>query len=118
MVTDLAAIEVLLGTIDTDTSALAGAVDGTEVQVDIVSSALPTGAATDPRAQRMRQQLASGTPACGEAGLHGRESGLPEAPLWRVQRDFASKQHRQIKVFLPEYKWKIFLAAQIKPWMP
>lgn len=40
--TDAAAIEVLLGTIDADTSALAGAVAGTEVQVDIVAS-LPAG---------------------------------------------------------------------------
>lgn len=39
-------IEALLGTIDADTSALAGAVAGTEVQVDIVSSALPSGAST------------------------------------------------------------------------
>lgn len=39
-------IETLLGTIDTDTSTLAGAVSGTEMQVDVVSSALPTGAAT------------------------------------------------------------------------
>lgn len=39
-------IEALLTTIDADTSSLAGAITGTEVQVDIVSSALPTGAAT------------------------------------------------------------------------
>lgn len=38
MVTDLAAIEVLLGTIDADTSTLAGAVSGSEMQVDIVSA--------------------------------------------------------------------------------
>lgn len=37
----------LLGTIDADTSALAGCVGGTEVQVDVVSSALPSGAATE-----------------------------------------------------------------------
>lgn len=36
-----------LGTIDADTSALAGCVAGTEVQVDVVSSALPSGAATE-----------------------------------------------------------------------
>lgn len=35
-------IETLLGTIDADTSALAGAVSGTEVQVDVVAS-LPAG---------------------------------------------------------------------------
>lgn len=35
-------VETLLGTIDADTSALAGAVDGTEVQVDVVA-ALPAG---------------------------------------------------------------------------
>lgn len=40
------ASEALLTTIDADTSALAGAVAGTEVQVDVVSSALPTGAST------------------------------------------------------------------------
>jgi hypothetical protein len=40
-------IETLLGTIDADTSALAAAVDGTEMQVDVVSSALPTGASTE-----------------------------------------------------------------------
>lgn len=39
-------IEALLGTIDADTSTLAGAVSGTEVQVDVISSALPTGAAS------------------------------------------------------------------------
>jgi hypothetical protein len=36
----------LLGTIDADTSALAGTVSGSELQVDVVTSALPTGAAT------------------------------------------------------------------------
>ena len=36
----------LLTTIDADTSILAGAVSGTEMQVDVVSSALPSGAAT------------------------------------------------------------------------
>jgi hypothetical protein len=36
----------VLDSIDTNTTTLAGAVDGTEVQADIVSSALPTGAAT------------------------------------------------------------------------
>lgn len=56
-VTDLAAIEVLLGTIDSDTSALAGAVSGTEMQVDVVTSALPTGAST-----------AAKQPALGTAG--------------------------------------------------
>lgn len=40
--TDAAAIEVLLGTIDADTSSLAGAVSGTEMQVDVVGS-LPAG---------------------------------------------------------------------------
>lgn len=39
-------IEGLLTTIDGDTSTLAGAVAGTEMQVDIVTSALPSGAAT------------------------------------------------------------------------
>lgn len=37
----------LLTTIGADTSALAGCVGGTEVQVDVVSSALPSGAATE-----------------------------------------------------------------------
>ena len=36
----------LLTTIDTDTSTLAGAVAGNELQVDVVSSSLPSGAAT------------------------------------------------------------------------
>lgn len=36
----------LLTTIDSDTSALAGTVVGAELQVDVVTSALPTGAAT------------------------------------------------------------------------
>lgn len=40
--TDAAAIETLLGTIDADTSALAGAVSGSEVQVDVVSMPAPT----------------------------------------------------------------------------
>lgn len=50
-------IEGLLTTIDADTSALAGAVAGAEVQVDIVSSALPSGAATSAK-----------QPALGTAG--------------------------------------------------
>jgi hypothetical protein len=45
MVIDLAAIEVLLGTIDADTSALFGCVDGTELQVDVVS--MPGGSYPD-----------------------------------------------------------------------
>jgi hypothetical protein len=40
------AVQALLGTIDADTSALAGTVSGSEIQADVVSSALPTGAAT------------------------------------------------------------------------
>ena len=44
---DLAAINALAVTIDADTSTLAGAVTGTEVQVDVVTSALPTDAATE-----------------------------------------------------------------------
>jgi len=54
MVVDLAAIEALLGTIDADTGAIKTAVElldnaisGSEMQVDVVSSALPTGAALD-----------------------------------------------------------------------
>lgn len=39
-------VEGLLTTIDADTSALAGAVSGTEMQVDVLTSALPSGAAT------------------------------------------------------------------------
>jgi len=50
-------VETLLGTIDADTSTLAGAVSGTEMQVDVVSSALPTGAST-----------AAKQPALGTAG--------------------------------------------------
>ncbi len=38
--------DALLTTIDADTSTIAGAVAGTEMQVDVVTSALPTGAAT------------------------------------------------------------------------
>jgi hypothetical protein len=38
--------EALLTTIDADTSTLAGAVSGTEMQVDVITSALPSGAAT------------------------------------------------------------------------
>jgi len=37
----------LLSAIDADTTALAGCVAGSELQVDVVSSALPTGAATE-----------------------------------------------------------------------
>lgn len=44
--TDAAAIEVLLTAMDADTSAIAGAVSGTEMQVDVVTSALPSGAST------------------------------------------------------------------------
>ncbi len=36
----------ILTTIDADTSTLAGAVSGTEMQVDVITSALPSGAAT------------------------------------------------------------------------
>ena len=50
-------VETLLGTIDADTSALAGAVAGTEVQVDVLTSALPSGAST-----------AAKQPALGTAG--------------------------------------------------
>jgi hypothetical protein len=50
-------LEGLLTTIDADTSSLAGCVAGTELQVDVVSSALPTGAAT-----------AAKQPALGTAG--------------------------------------------------
>lgn len=39
-------IEGLLTTIDADTSTIAGAVSGTEMQVDVVTSALPSGAST------------------------------------------------------------------------
>lgn len=39
-------IEGLLTTIDADTGALAGTVSGSELQVDVVTSALPTGAST------------------------------------------------------------------------
>tara|TARA_R110000772_G_scaffold25515_10_gene66506 strand:+ start:258 stop:968 length:711 start_codon:yes stop_codon:yes gene_type:complete len=46
LVVDAAASEALLTTIDADTSTLAGAVAGTEMQVDVVTSALPTGAAS------------------------------------------------------------------------
>lgn len=50
-------LEGLLTTIDADTSTLAGAVAGTEMQVDVVTSALPSGAAT-----------AAKQPALGTAG--------------------------------------------------
>ena len=39
-------VEGLLTTIDADTGTIAGAVSGLEMQVDVVTSALPTGAAT------------------------------------------------------------------------
>lgn len=52
-------VEALLGTIDADTSTLAGAVSGTEVQVDIVSSALPTGASTLGEQQTQTTHLAA-----------------------------------------------------------
>lgn len=39
-------VEGLLTTIDSDTGTIAGAVSGSEMQVDVVTSALPTGAAT------------------------------------------------------------------------
>jgi len=39
-------VETLLGTIDADTSTLAGAVSGTEMQVDVLTSALPTANTT------------------------------------------------------------------------
>jgi hypothetical protein len=50
-------VEALLTTIDGDTGALAATVSGSELQVDVVSSALPTGAAT-----------AAKQPALGTAG--------------------------------------------------
>lgn len=59
-------IEGLLTTIDTDTGSiatsattLAGAVSGSEMQVDIVSSALPTGAATSTKQDTGNTSLAS-----------------------------------------------------------
>jgi hypothetical protein len=48
---------VLLGTIDADTGALAGCVAGTELQVDIVSSALPADAATQTTLAAIAGQL-------------------------------------------------------------
>lgn len=42
-----AATEATLSTIDADTSTIAGAVSGTEMQVDVLTSALPAGAATE-----------------------------------------------------------------------
>lgn len=46
MIGHIDGLEALLGTIDADTSGLFGCVAGSEMQVDIISSALPSGAAT------------------------------------------------------------------------
>lgn len=70
-------VEGLLTTIDADTSnlstkidTLAGAVAGTEMQVDVLSSALPTGAATSAKQDTGNTSVASidtKTPALGQA---------------------------------------------------
>jgi len=52
-------VEALLTTVDADTSTLAGAVSGTEMQVDVVSSALPTGAATSAKQDTQTTHLAT-----------------------------------------------------------
>ena len=51
-------VEALLTTIDADTSELAAAIDG-ELQVDVVTSALPTGAATSAKQDTQTTHLAT-----------------------------------------------------------
>jgi hypothetical protein len=57
----------LLTTIDADTSSIEGCVDGTELQVDVVSSALPTGAATE----ATLAQLDGKVTACNTGSIAG-----------------------------------------------
>lgn len=61
-----------LGTIDADTSTLAGAIAGTEMQVDVVSSALPSGAAT---AAKQPALGTAGTPSADVISVQGVASG-------------------------------------------
>ena len=94
-------IETLLTGIDADTAALAAAVAGTEVQVDVVTSALPTGAATlvEQQTQTTHQSGAATSlaviddwdesdrakvnPIAGQAGVQG-GSGAVSATTQRV----------------------------------
>jgi hypothetical protein len=65
---------VKLTTIDADTSTLAGAVSGTEMQVDIVTSALPSGAAT--AANQTAPQADPGLDATKAFAVQGVTDGL------------------------------------------
>lgn len=67
--TEQQAQTALLTTIDADTSALAGTVSGSELQVDIVSSALPSGAAT--LAEQQSQTALLNTIDADTGGLFG-----------------------------------------------
>src|SRR5688572_15818983 len=49
----------VLDAIEVDTTTLAGAVSGTEMQVDVVTSALPTGAATSAKQDTGNTSLSS-----------------------------------------------------------
>lgn len=53
------ATEATLGGVATDVATVAGAVSGTEMQVDVVSSALPTGAATEAKQDTGNTALAA-----------------------------------------------------------
>lgn len=65
-------VETLLTAIDSDTSTLAGAVSGTEMQVDVVG-ALPAG--NNNIGDVDIASIAAGTNAIGNVGLIGRASG-------------------------------------------
>lgn len=79
--TEVAAAVALLGTMDADTGAVAGCVAGNELQVDVVSSALPTGAATGAKQDAQTTLLAGGLPAALGAGgglkVDGSGTALP-----------------------------------------
>jgi hypothetical protein len=65
---------VKLTTIDADTSTLAGAVSGTEMQVDVLTSALPSGAATS--ANQTAPQADPGLDATKAFAVQGVTDGL------------------------------------------
>ncbi len=95
MATDLAAIEVLLGTIDADTgsiataaSTIAGAVSGTEMQVDVLT--MPTVAVTGTFYQATQPVSAASLPLPSGAATAAKQpalgtAGTPSADVISIQ---------------------------------
>lgn len=88
---DTGSMATLLGTIDADTSLLAGAVSGTEVQVDVVG-ALPTGANTIGSIASITTSIVPGTAATnlGKAEDAAHTTGDTGVMALAVRSDTAS----------------------------